>query len=698
MNRKRGTGMPRLGIAAASVLAAVLAAAAATPPGVLNYQGVLRDAADKPLDGSYDMVFRFWSAETGGDEILIDRHLSANGQAVTVSGGLFSVQLGTGEVLDGSGPGTYTSLTPVFADYGDVWLEVEVGGETLSPRIRVTSSGYALNASRLEGRPASGYLDTSGVEQTKAGRLVVDATGRTGFGLTAYGDSAAVYFKNADASGRGYLANGDIGVHGYGNFSGGYFADSDNSGEAYVGYWDYGISAHGGYAGAYCADSDNSGYAYVGYGDDGIAAYGNLTGGFFQDRDSSGYAYVGNGDYGIRGFGSFAGGYFKDSDGTGDAYVGYGDTGISAQGSVAGGYFADSDGTGSAHVGYGSYGIDASGTSAGGYFSDSNGSGYAYVGYSDDGISASGSYTGGYFRDSDNSGYAYVAYGDDGIRAYGGSAGGFFQNTADSNSYVRLAQNDKAAELHSSGVLVTIGSQGNGIEAYATGTAGHFEDTGTGTYARVGDYTYSLYGNGSKHFVQNHPYDPSLKVLYACLEGDEVATYTRGRGRLQNGRAVISLDETFALVTNPDIGLTAHVTPRGSAEPLAVESVTTEQLVVVGEPGSDAAFDYVVYGLRIGFEEVPAVQPKKEGEDAPIPSMAEHRHLLAERPELRAYTPLDRFRTMAAEVDGVAPEAIDLSRSQALVAAIHELDPAVDGLGEPPAPPAADVATAPEAA
>jgi hypothetical protein len=32
---------------------------AATPPTIINYQGVLRSASDAPLTGSYDMEFRF---------------------------------------------------------------------------------------------------------------------------------------------------------------------------------------------------------------------------------------------------------------------------------------------------------------------------------------------------------------------------------------------------------------------------------------------------------------------------------------------------------------------------------------------------------------------------------------------------------------------------------------------------------------
>ena len=63
-------------------------------PHVMNYQGVLRDSADQPLDGPHDMVFRFFSP--ADEEILIDRHTAAQGGAVTVAGGMFDVWIGAG--------------------------------------------------------------------------------------------------------------------------------------------------------------------------------------------------------------------------------------------------------------------------------------------------------------------------------------------------------------------------------------------------------------------------------------------------------------------------------------------------------------------------------------------------------------------------------------------------------------------------
>jgi len=124
--------MSRL-LALALVLTTLGPAAWAAGPPTVNYQGVLRSATDAPLSGTYDMTFRFMDAASGGTEILVDRHQASSGNAVTVSGGLFNVELGGGTIADGSGPGSYLSLDGVFRDYGTVWLEVVIGVDDRVP-------------------------------------------------------------------------------------------------------------------------------------------------------------------------------------------------------------------------------------------------------------------------------------------------------------------------------------------------------------------------------------------------------------------------------------------------------------------------------------------------------------------------------------------------------------------------------------
>jgi hypothetical protein len=666
---------------------------AAEPPPFVNYQGVLRDSADRPLDGTYDMVLRFYGP--ADEEIFIDRHTSTLGGPVTVAGGMFSVWLGGGAPLDGSGPGTYFNITEVFRDYGEVHLEVQIGAdgapgtEVLSPRIRMVAAAYALNAGTVDGLDSTSILNTSSAAQTKAGPLIVDAGAVPGsIGIEAVGEFYGGDFQTSTGSGWAQLALGNAGIDARGTSMGGYFADSDSSGNAYVGYGDTGISASGYTFGGQFSDSNGTGYAYVGYGDNGINAYGLAAGGFFQDNNNFGRAFVGYGARGIHALGDEVGGYFEDANSSGYAYVGYLDEGISAHGNVQGGFFQDDDSSGLAHVAYGDLGIDARGNLAGAYFVDSNGTGYAYVGYGSTGIEARGTLRGGYFRDSDGSGYASVGYGNVGIYSYGNYAGGYF-NDIDSSGYAWVGLGDTGIDgrgAFAGGYFddsdgdgyAYVGYANKGIEAWGSDGGGLFLDSLSSGSSYVGVDSFKIYGTGGVSFIQNHPYDDSRVIVYSAPEGDEVATYTRGTARLENGEARVALGETFAWVTNPDLGLTAHVTPRSADAVVYVESVSTKELVVrnvTGFPG-DAVFDFLVYGLRIGFEERAVLRPKKH--ESYIPSLADDRAILANEPELRNVTAFERFREMHSTALLTDGESLDLSASQALHAAIHEYDPATD--------------------
>ncbi len=153
---------------------------------------------------------------------------------------------------------------------------------------------------------------------------------------------------------------------------------------------------------------------------------------------------------------------------------------------------------------------------------------------------------------------------------------------------------------------------------------------------------------GAKNFVQNHPLRPDLSIYYTALEGDESGTYTRGTGRLIDGVARVLLGETFAWVTNPEVGLTAYLTPRGEAVPLAVESLTTAELIVRGPADAppDLAFDYVVHGLRMGWEDFPVVQPRLH--EAPVPKAGSYAISRGVDMEMDGRDALGRFRAMEA--------------------------------------------------
>ena len=599
---------PSRALAFATLLAAALGTAllAADPPPLIHYQGVLRDASDRPLDGSYDMVFRFWNDPVWGDELLVDSHTEVSGGAVIVSNGLFGVALGGGSVTDGSGPQTYTSLVEVFRDFGTVYLELQIGAELLAPRVRVVSTGYALNAARLAGRAADEFLDTTGTPQVKGGPLRVDNVADTDPAISGYGVGSGGYFKDIDGSGSATLGTGHIGIRAEGRNWGGYFSDSDEYGEAYLGYFTRGIEA-----------------------------YGTNAGGHFMDVDSTGSVFCAYGDRGIEASGAEAGGHFTGS-GSGEAYLGYVEAGVYGRSAVVAGEFRNTSGYATALLGYRDpvnsyYGILAEGANAGGQFKSLVGGAEAYVAKGVVGIEATGSDSGGYFTETTSGATARVSWGGYGISASGVGAGGLFQNTS------------------------------------------------TSGYAYVAYGTNKILGSGSVSFVQNHPYEPDHVIVYNAPEGDEVATYTRGSARLMAGEARVPLSESFGWVTNPDLGLTAHVTPRGGWSDLYVASVTPRELVVRTRDGAgDGAFDYIVHGLRVGFEQVGIVQEKRH--ESPIPAMDAHLALYARRPDLRRFNALERFRAMADR-----PGEIDLSASEALARAVGRHVADGGALGVPPA-------------
>jgi hypothetical protein len=384
------------------------------------------------------------------------------------------------------------------------------------------------------------------------------------------------------------------------------------------------------------------------------------------------------GTWGIISEGTGGGGIFRDSDSEAEARLGVLSTGVNGYGAVSGGYFQNSVDSGLARLGWGDIGIAAGGDVCGALFAHSSGAPFAWAAYTRDsgtdilgddndgdyGVFAGGLYAAAYFEQTMGGSMAYLARSSTGVEGWGSWAGGIFRNT----------------DLSSG---VTLAGEYVGIEARGDDKGGYFEDTqSSGAFADVASSTYKIGGNGTVNFIQNHPYDAQSVIVYTAPEGDEVATYTRGTARLVDGEATVPLGETFKWVTNPDVGLTAHVTPRSECLGLYVADVSTETIVVreLQDGTSDCVFDFFVHGLRIGFEETTVLQEKWR--EAYIPSMSDHRELYQRRPDLRRFNSLERFKTMRHEAG--EKKALDLSRAHALRDAIVEFDPAVHEPSTPP--------------
>jgi hypothetical protein len=114
----------------AVILVLATASIAAAFPHVINYQGILRDAAGKAVaDGPYSVTFRFYDDQAAGNKLWEET------QSITTKSGLFNALLGS----------TIDVPDTVFAN--DSWLGTVVGTDPeMSPRTRVASVGYAYKA------------------------------------------------------------------------------------------------------------------------------------------------------------------------------------------------------------------------------------------------------------------------------------------------------------------------------------------------------------------------------------------------------------------------------------------------------------------------------------------------------------------------------------------------------------------------
>lgn len=123
---------PLLLVAALSFLLAP-AAPAAISTRTINYQGQLTDLADNTVSGPLNMAFELYGSLSGADLIY-----SWALTSVTVTRGLFNVEL------------PMPTLTEAQLN-GDLYLQVTVAGNTMSPRKRVLAGVFALNSEALQG-------------------------------------------------------------------------------------------------------------------------------------------------------------------------------------------------------------------------------------------------------------------------------------------------------------------------------------------------------------------------------------------------------------------------------------------------------------------------------------------------------------------------------------------------------------------
>lgn len=124
------------------ILTILTAAGLASSPGMINYQGFLRDPSGDPVSGTFTLTFKIYDDALGGDALWQEVHVD-----VPVSNGQLSVILGEGDP-------PVAINDSVFED-SDRWLGITIGDDQeVTPRTRLVSVPYSQRVNTIEGAEA----------------------------------------------------------------------------------------------------------------------------------------------------------------------------------------------------------------------------------------------------------------------------------------------------------------------------------------------------------------------------------------------------------------------------------------------------------------------------------------------------------------------------------------------------------------
>ena len=148
---------------------------APTPPNrVLSYQGRLTNTAQSPISIPTAMTYKLYDADTGGTQLWSSNTCTVDPD----QDGIFVANLGAGAGA-GSDDDDCGGTIPdsVFTENSNVWLEVTVAAETLTPRQPIRTVAYAVNAETLQGLPpAEVATEDTILMMNSAGEVVLGTT------------------------------------------------------------------------------------------------------------------------------------------------------------------------------------------------------------------------------------------------------------------------------------------------------------------------------------------------------------------------------------------------------------------------------------------------------------------------------------------------------------------------------------------
>ncbi len=182
-------------------------------PNIVSYQGRLTDSSGRLLGGSgtsYYFRFSLWTTPTIGGGSKLWPTGQPGTVTTTVVDGVFNVNIGD------TANGYPDALAYNFQDSDAVYLQIEVSNdgvsfETLGPRQRIVSSGYAINAQTVGGLTpgtAANNILTLGAD----GEIVLSSTG-----ISTLGDITAGVVSGGTWQGT---AIGDAYITKTGNWTG----------------------------------------------------------------------------------------------------------------------------------------------------------------------------------------------------------------------------------------------------------------------------------------------------------------------------------------------------------------------------------------------------------------------------------------------------------------------------------------------
>lgn len=232
---------------------------------------------------------------------------------------------------------------------------------------------------------------------------------------------------------------------------------------------------------------------------------------------------------------------------------------------------------------------------------------------------------------NDSTGIGVTGISTNGIGVFGGTTNGMAGIAGYSDANIGVMGTSTA----SPGVY-GISTNSRGVVGESTNdiALGGWSDTNYGLYAQTyaantysgvffGGYGVYISGNitatGTKNFIQEHPTNPDKVIVYTAIEAGEAGTYTRGSSTLTSGRVTINLPEHFSLVTSTE-GITVQVTPTGPCNGLYVASKSTSQIEVaeLGNGTSNTSFDWIIYGVRKGYENYEVIRDNPMRENGPL--------------------------------------------------------------------------------